>query len=87
MKCFYHKSDLDGHCSGAIIKQVHPECEMIGVGYNNTILPADIKSNERIFVVDFSFPREVMGELHGATRLTWIDHHESAIRKCEASET
>lgn len=33
MKCFYHSSDLDGHCSGVIIKQKYPKCEMIGINY------------------------------------------------------
>jgi hypothetical protein len=35
MICFYHSADLDGHCSGAIIKKVHPECELIGINYGD----------------------------------------------------
>ena len=35
MKCFYHSADLDGHCSGAIVKMVYPECELIGINYGD----------------------------------------------------
>jgi len=35
MKCFYHSVDLDGHCSGAIVKRAYPDCEMIGINYGD----------------------------------------------------
>lgn len=81
MKCFYHKSDLDGHCSGAIVKQKHPECEMIGVDYNDTLDIASIGDGEMVFVVDFSFSVEEMATLDVKAQLFWIDHHKSAIEK------
>lgn len=31
--CFYHKADLDGVCSGAIVKHFVPDCEMVGFDY------------------------------------------------------
>ena len=31
--CFYHKSDLDGVCSAAIVKRFVPDCELYGVDY------------------------------------------------------
>ena len=30
MKCYYHSADLDGHCSGEIVRRRYPECQMIG---------------------------------------------------------
>lgn len=33
--CFYHKADLDGVCSGAIVKHFVPECEMRGIDYGD----------------------------------------------------
>lgn len=27
--CFYHKADLDGVCSAAIVKHFVPECEQL----------------------------------------------------------
>lgn len=31
--CFYHKADLDGVCSGAIVKHFVPDCELYGIDY------------------------------------------------------
>lgn len=82
MKCFYHKSDLDGHCSGAIVKYLHAECKLLGVDYKDSIKQFEIEENEAVYVVDFSFSREEMSWLNKHTQLTWIDHHKSAIEKC-----
>jgi len=74
---------LDGHCSGAIVKKKYPECEMIGVDYNDTLDLDSIVSGERVFVVDFSFSVEEMAALDTKAQLFWIDHHKSAIEKME----
>jgi len=83
MKCFYHSADLDGHCSGAIVKYKYPKCEMIGIDYGDEF-PWDKldEDNEPIFMVDFSLePFEKMVQLQRLSdnRLIWIDHHKSAI--------
>lgn len=57
MKCFYHKVDLDGQCAGAIIYKRYPECEMIGINYNDKFPWDTIKKNEKVFMVDFSLNR------------------------------
>jgi len=77
MKCFYHKSDLDGHCSGAIIKYFFPECEMIGVDYKSVLDFNEIGINETVYVLDFSFDRETMDKLNQKAELIWMDHHKS----------
>ena len=33
--CFYHKADLDGVCSAAIVKHFIPECELYGIDYGD----------------------------------------------------
>lgn len=33
--CFYHKADLDGVCSAAIVKHFVPECELYGIDYGD----------------------------------------------------
>ena len=81
MKCFFHKSDLGGRCSGAIVKYFHPECEMIGVDYNDLV--PSIDNGETIFVVDFSFSISEMDYLNNTGNLIWIDHHKSAIEGME----
>ncbi len=83
MKCFYHKSDLDGHCSGAIVKMKYPECEMFGVDYIDDLVGVSLKEGETIFVVDFSFSPGGMDVLIIECNLIWIDHHKSAIKKME----
>ena len=81
MKCFYHSADLDGHCSGAIVKMVYPECEMIGINYGDEFPWADIKQEEVVYMVDFSLQPFVphMNRLSKVCKLVWIDHHKSAI--------
>ena len=85
MKCFYHRSDLDGVCSGAIVKYKYPECEMIGVDYGDDFekLTSMIEMEEVIFIVDFSFDVELMKSLIMEYNLIWIDHHQTAIAKCD----
>lgn len=85
MKCFYHKSDLDGHCSGAIVKYRYPECEMIGVDYNDTLesLNVTIPEREEIYVVDFRFSMEDMNTINHKAILHWIDHHKTSIEEAE----
>jgi len=79
MKCFYHKSDLDGHCSGSIVKYFYPLCEMIGVDYKDVVDRDSIEKDEIIFVVDFCFSFDDMLFLNTYSALTWIDHHKSSI--------
>lgn len=81
MKCFYHSSDLDGHCSGAIIKYKHPECEMIGINYGDEIDWDSIQPGEIVFMVDFSLPIKDMFKLDRMSQLIWIDHHNIAIEE------
>ena len=85
MKCFFHRSDLDGVCSAAIVKYKHPECECIGVDYGDDFerVLSTIEMEEVIFVVDFSFDMEIMTSLSTEYNLHWIDHHKTAIKKCE----
>lgn len=80
MKCFYHSADLDGHCSGAIIKRQYSECEMIGINYGQEFPWQTIKEGEIVFMVDFSLqPFSLMERLNDRCKLIWIDHHKTAI--------
>jgi len=85
--CFYHSADLDGHCSGALVKMAYPECELHPIDYGDKF-PWDLVRLDslaeigRIFMVDFSLqPFEEMVKLQQLTdnKLIWIDHHKSAI--------
>lgn len=79
---FYHRSDLDGHCSGAIaalaLEKYKPE--LIGVEYGDPF-PWDKIPGRNIVMTDFSLqPWSDMQDLAKEARsLVWIDHHRTAI--------
>lgn len=80
MKCFYHSADLDGHCSGAIVKYRYPECELFGINYGQDFPWEKIGKNEKVFMVDFALqPFSNMVKLNSICKLVWIDHHKTAI--------
>lgn len=81
MKCFYHNADLDGWCSGAIVKYFHPKCDLIGIDYGDDFPWNSLLPGEDVFMVDFSLqPYSLMHELSNRDiQLIWIDHHKSAI--------
>jgi len=93
--CFFHKSDLDGHCSAAIVRlwcdtQGHTYVPH-GVNYGE---PIDwvkwAAGNEIAVIVDFT-PEQTRGDMpassydilchinHTYNTLIWIDHHATAI--------
>ncbi|NLJ27882.1 MAG: hypothetical protein GX433_07705 [Deltaproteobacteria bacterium] len=82
MKCFFHSADLDGHCSGAIVKYAYPQCEMIGINYGQEFPWTRIERGEKVFMVDFCLePFEDMLKLKEQCDLVWIDHHKTAIEE------
>ncbi len=82
-KIFYHSADLDGHCSGAILKLEEPEAQMYPIDYGDDFPWEAIRSTtERVYMVDFSLqPFEDMVKLNSMCDLVWIDHHKSSIEK------
>jgi oligoribonuclease NrnB/cAMP/cGMP phosphodiesterase (DHH superfamily) len=84
MKCFFHSIDLDGQCSGAIIRKFFGECELRPINYGQPFPWDEIEPNEAIFMVDFSLePFEDMIRLADYANLIWIDHHKTAIEAAE----
>jgi oligoribonuclease NrnB/cAMP/cGMP phosphodiesterase (DHH superfamily) len=80
--CFYHSADLDGHCSGAIVKYKYPDAIMRPINYGDEF-PWDEVKGHRVIMVDFSLqPFTLMEDLlFGCQELIWIDHHISAIKE------
>jgi len=85
--CFYHSSDLDGHCSGAIVKHKFSEAQMHSINYGQQFPWDKVNPKEdTIIIVDFSFqPFLEMAKLYTEfeDRLIWIDHHISAIEEAK----
>jgi oligoribonuclease NrnB/cAMP/cGMP phosphodiesterase (DHH superfamily) len=82
MICIYHSRDLDGYCSGAIVKKKYPDATLIGYDYGKPIPWEQIPLGEPIIMVDVSLPMVdmlVMAE-RSKRQFTWIDHHSSAIK-------
>lgn len=80
IKCFYHGVDLDGECSGAIVKRKHPNCELMGLNYGDPFPWNSIKPNDVVYMVDFGLqPFDLMVKLSRMCDLIWIDHHQTAL--------
>ncbi len=79
MFCIYHRMDLDGKCSAAIVKQKYPEAELVPYNYGDD-LDLEQFRGEEVIMVDVSLqPYDSMLILDRMCALTWIDHHKTAI--------
>lgn len=77
--CVYHKSDLDGKCSAALVRLLQDKpVDSVPMDYSDTL--RDL-SGRSVVMVDFSLqPFEKMWDLKKvASNLIWIDHHKTAI--------
>lgn len=87
-KCFYHNKDLDGRCSGAIVKKKFPDCKMIGLDYGDAFPWEEITKDDIIYMVDFS--RDTADKLFqiedNCKKFILIDHHISILLKLGVSE-
>ena len=82
---FYHKKDLDGHCSGAIARYYWEIVKEEGVkmwpyDYGESFPFDKIEDGSRVVMVDVTTnPYEVMEEIKKRYDLFVIDHHKSFI--------
>ncbi len=86
LHAFYHSADLDGYCSGAIIKHRFPEANLHPINYNQPFPWETISPEDIVYMADFVLqPFEQMVRLNASCKLIWIDHHISAIESYIAS--
>jgi oligoribonuclease NrnB/cAMP/cGMP phosphodiesterase (DHH superfamily) len=89
IKVYYHSGDLDGWCSGAIVKKFYQdqeiEVEMLPINYGDKFLWDVITPDDTVYMVDFSLPMEEMDRINEkvSQNFIWIDHHLGAIRDYE----
>lgn len=71
---------MDGICSAAIVKKVHPDVECIPCQYGKEPkIDVHKNKNNEVFIVDFSFDEGTMLDLLISSKsVCWIDHHKSA---------
>lgn len=79
MIIIHHNKDMDGYCSGAICKKRYPEAKLIGWDYKDPVpdLRSLVPANERIILIDITFPLDILIDLSQAYNLIVIDHHIS----------
>ena len=77
--CIYHKADLDGKCSAAIVKYMYEKVNLVPFDYGDKISVADFVEGDIIYVVDAVLPIDQMRDFYKRFDLIWIDHHRSAI--------
>jgi uncharacterized protein len=84
--CLYHRSDLDGKCSGYIVRRHLPDVELLGIEYGDELDWSEL-ADRHVYLVDFSLqPWADMKRLaETASQVTWIDHHKSAIEEFKKS--
>lgn len=86
--CFYHSADLDGHCSGAIVKHFVPDAILHPINYGDAFPWEEIKPEDTVYMVDFCLqPATDMVRLFALVqeygRLLWMDHHKTALDSME----
>jgi uncharacterized protein len=68
----------DGQASAWIAHKVYPEAEIVGCVYGDP-LPDEIDDGEKVIIVDFSFPAQLLESLADRScKVTVIDHHKTA---------
>lgn len=85
MLCIYHIADHDGKGSAAVVKNLYPECELLGLNHDMEIPYDTIRQHDKIIVCDISLPLDFMFELSDKGDFTWIDHHISVIKEYDAA--
>ena len=77
----YHANCADGMTAAWIAKKHFPSAELLPTQYGDD--PPDV-SDLNVFVLDFSYPRDVMLRMFQSARLLRVlDHHKSAAEACE----
>ena len=67
----------DGIAAAWVAKRKYPDAVLIGASYGGEV--PDISQYDRVLVVDFSFPLNILEEWDEQTELTVIDHHKTAM--------
>jgi oligoribonuclease NrnB/cAMP/cGMP phosphodiesterase (DHH superfamily) len=90
---FFHQSDLDGHCSGAILRYYHEnifklvkdkDFKIIPMDYNMSFDDNEIQDGDTVIMSDVTFqPYERLIKLNNRCNLFIYDHHKSVYPTLE----
>lgn len=92
--CIYHKNCFDGICSAWVISKVYPEAEFVPMNHGDSLdwltqgwIQGIYSKEDRLIVVDFSFPRNMMLSLRDMFNdMLVLDHHKTAQENCRGLE-
>ena len=76
----YHKSDLDGIGSAAIVLRKYPDAELYPADYGDEDYEVSDFKGKDVYIVDFC-PEEIEKIDEACGGIRWIDHHKSAKEK------
>lgn len=78
----YHGGCYDGITAAWVCKQAMPDAEFIPATYGQGIV--DIAGVDELYLVDFSYPRDVLVEMKSfVKKMVVLDHHKTAQANCE----
>lgn len=84
MKIFHH-NDNDGYCSAYwVLKKAKTmeDIQLYEMDYEKEFPFNEIEKDEEIYIVDYSIlPEDMLKLLEITPNVTWIDHHQSAIKR------
>ena len=84
----FHRVDYDGvfsYCIARSALEKNSEVMTLGYTYGDPIPDLSSLDYDEIYLVDISFPWEMMKSLsEDGRRFVWIDHHGTAVRDSEA---
>lgn len=76
----YHKADLDGIGSAAIVLREEPDAELYPADYEDEPYEVDNFKGKDVYIVDFC-PKEIEKIKEVSASFKWIDHHKSAMER------
>lgn len=86
---FFHRSDLDGHCAGALcrfdLERRGEPFRMVPSDYGDRLDFSEVQDADEVWLVDFvPNDQDLVLELASRVRLTILDHHQTTRPLWEA---
>lgn len=84
----FHAGDLDGVCSGALMRLKYPDAILIPYDYGRPLYHIEqIPDGSTVIMADVSLPNKEMIKLAKRTQLTFVDHHAQKIESLIGQST
>lgn len=83
----YHANCMDGLCAAWVTltglrRQGFSDDEIVAIPahYNNPLPELELQKSDAVYIVDFSYPRDILIALAERCQLTVLDHHDTAAK-------